>query len=489
MDHAPAPPPPGDPAAVSAYAQRAAAAAAASSASRFVEGSMNDRVSAAPPPGFLGGAGDDDEERRIAAFQRQFRFAPAADHRASWQSAAPSASSSSSAARRGFWDGVRERLHLGPAARKGAVETAPPADRPSRDETLANYHELMRAGFFSAHAIQSTRHAPQHRTAPSQNEDSAPPPPPTWAPPPVPPSSLPPAPPRPLPPMPLLAVPRSSTSSAPDYPRPMVRGVKRPLPPDADDGTPARKLVRRLRASASRVGADLTLRRPGSSASATVPPGPALGAPIVFARSVSATHPPPTDRRRMLPRSPGRAPPPGARGGRKLCKTERRRSRSRGRASRSPSAGPGPSPRRSPRRRLSKPGSPMKIDSEPPPLTPALALGSHPPFPFTTNGETTAPAAAPVPSFHFPSRTRPPLSVVPDPNRGIPDVPALPAGLFALPNKHIPEGAAPYHPPPAAALAAALQRQGRKASSGSFRFGARDDDGATRPGWRGIRFR
>ena len=60
------------------------------------------------------------------------------------------------------------------AAQEQAEEssTAAKEDRPSRQEVLANYHQLVASGFFSAHAIQSTR-----RPAPGSANGSGPPPP------------------------------------------------------------------------------------------------------------------------------------------------------------------------------------------------------------------------------------------------------------------------------------------------------------------------
>ncbi|KYK61175.1 hypothetical protein DCS_02316 [Drechmeria coniospora] len=157
---------------------RARHIAAQQARSRFQEGSMNDRTSAAPPVAFL-----DPTER--AALERPV-FADAQD-------AAPDAFASGQngvaerseqpmpppppAGRRmallgQMWEGVRGRLRLrrgGPAvnaADGGENETKelggevkPAADeRMSREEVLANYHQLVASGFFSSHTIYSTRH-------------------------------------------------------------------------------------------------------------------------------------------------------------------------------------------------------------------------------------------------------------------------------------------------------------------------------------------
>ncbi|EMT64479.1 hypothetical protein FOC4_g10007155 [Fusarium odoratissimum] len=159
------------------------------SASRFQEGSMNDRTSAAPPVHFLG-----PEER--AALER-----PALTNIKSNNSRPMSDDFSDKQVKRGrllgqVWDEVRGRLGFkrdneeergarkrsrsrkrdqseqrgrqrerengsrdGPVELK-TVEETPREDMPSREEILANYHNLMASGFFSSHAIQSTRQPP-----------------------------------------------------------------------------------------------------------------------------------------------------------------------------------------------------------------------------------------------------------------------------------------------------------------------------------------
>ncbi|KAI1325596.1 hypothetical protein F5Y16DRAFT_257748 [Xylariaceae sp. FL0255] len=47
-----------------------------------------------------------------------------------------------------------------PSSSMAAASAANAGDRPSREEMLASYNELMATGFFQSHAIQSTRHAP-----------------------------------------------------------------------------------------------------------------------------------------------------------------------------------------------------------------------------------------------------------------------------------------------------------------------------------------
>lgn len=151
------------------------------SASRFHEGSMNDRTSAAPPAQFLG----PDE---IAVLERPVPSSlprPVSDDWADKQ------------VKRGrllgqVWDGVRGRLRFrkdgederGSRRRERSrkrdqseqrggererddrygeekpVEEPQRDEMPSREEILANYHHLMASGFFSSHAIQSTRQPP-----------------------------------------------------------------------------------------------------------------------------------------------------------------------------------------------------------------------------------------------------------------------------------------------------------------------------------------
>ncbi|KAF4460694.1 hypothetical protein FALBO_12521 [Fusarium albosuccineum] len=162
------------------------------SASRFQEGSMKDRTSAAPPAQFLG-----PDERaaleRPAISQTRSQPRPVSDDWADKQ------------VKRGrllgrVWDGVRGRLRFekdgeeerGSRKRSRSrkrdqeeqrgrqmerddrsreaksVDEAPREEMPSREEILANYHHLMASGFFSSHAIQSTRQPPPG-SAPTQH--------------------------------------------------------------------------------------------------------------------------------------------------------------------------------------------------------------------------------------------------------------------------------------------------------------------------------
>ncbi|KAH7153236.1 hypothetical protein EDB81DRAFT_450744 [Dactylonectria macrodidyma] len=171
--------------------------------SRFQEGSMNDRTSNAPPVHFL------DREQREALERPAGRPRPVSDDWADKQ------------VKKGrllgqVWDGVRGRLGLKKDAdeekgsrkrdrsRKGdrdehrrersrvrdrsrardrsrpreresedrpkekedkvkdekLKEEAQKGDMPTREEILANYHSLVASGFFTSHAIQSTRQPP-----------------------------------------------------------------------------------------------------------------------------------------------------------------------------------------------------------------------------------------------------------------------------------------------------------------------------------------
>ncbi|KAK6955577.1 hypothetical protein Daesc_003217 [Daldinia eschscholtzii] len=186
--------------------------------SRFVEGSMNDRVSAAPPAQFLGPKELKEFERQFYAeptiFQREARktrrpfsesnLSPRAKveehvitHRKStgffgrvrdalgWSSSSSSSSSSSrSSGGSHKMEQVRKHKSLQePIQRQPPPELRPDHlraakshsemyniphlpnlgngnTRPSREDVLESYNQLMASGFFQAHAIHSTRHAP-----------------------------------------------------------------------------------------------------------------------------------------------------------------------------------------------------------------------------------------------------------------------------------------------------------------------------------------
>ncbi|KID88545.1 hypothetical protein MGU_04480 [Metarhizium guizhouense ARSEF 977] len=156
---------------------------------RFQEGSMNDRVSAVPPVHFLGPQDREVLERPVYAEQSAFAaFDPAYFRRREERQPAqqmpqpqpqPRPTARKPTTRMNIfgqvWEGVRGRLRLRRDAddKEKAREKKDPAssdaqdDRPSRDEVFASYQQLVASGFFSSHAIQSTRHGPPPNYRPS----------------------------------------------------------------------------------------------------------------------------------------------------------------------------------------------------------------------------------------------------------------------------------------------------------------------------------
>ncbi|KAL6357577.1 hypothetical protein LRP88_07748 [Fusarium phalaenopsidis] len=154
------------------------------SASRFHEGSMNDRTSAAPPAQFMGPDEIAALERPVSSSVRS-QPRPVSDDWADKQVKQKRLLGQ-------VWDGVRGRLRFkkdgederGSRRRERSrkrdhseqrgrqrdrddrpreekpVEEPQRDEMPSREEILANYHHLMASGFFSSHAIQSTRQPP-----------------------------------------------------------------------------------------------------------------------------------------------------------------------------------------------------------------------------------------------------------------------------------------------------------------------------------------
>ena len=150
--------------------------------SRFQEGSMNDRTSAIPPVHFLGSrnqvlpekATSTDSVRPLSK-EWSVRPEPTILHKKSSKFLGQ------------MWDGVRGKLRL----RREPEEDKPKkssdnrnsqspeveqvenkADqRPTREEVLANYHQLVETGFFTSHAIQSTRQPAPHGFAPSHPQN------------------------------------------------------------------------------------------------------------------------------------------------------------------------------------------------------------------------------------------------------------------------------------------------------------------------------
>ncbi|KAI1418153.1 hypothetical protein F5Y13DRAFT_199225 [Hypoxylon sp. FL1857] len=176
--------------------------------SRFVEGSMNDRVSAAPPAQFLGpdqmrefekqfytdrptSPGETRKPRRQRPFSDSGISEKTVTHRKSigffgrvrdalgWNSSSRSSRSSNSNCSSPKKPAVRKHASLQepmlPSPRPDNLRAAKSysemynlpqlssfsdgASRPTREDVLESYNQLMATGFFQAHAIQSTRHA------------------------------------------------------------------------------------------------------------------------------------------------------------------------------------------------------------------------------------------------------------------------------------------------------------------------------------------
>ncbi|KAF9878585.1 hypothetical protein CkaCkLH20_04077 [Colletotrichum karsti] len=307
-----------------ASAQRPAAKRANSTQranSRFVEGSMNDRTSAAPPPNFLGPEDSSEIARRfrmdfyVEAPDAGVLSPPKPQHHKSSQSLLssqnhhqqqqhpvlhqptvtygeakrPASSASSHVGKKGFWGGLREKLSFvkdkgakrplsldgkllsagggaggfGSGGAEGAAPAPAPANgagMPSREEIMASYQQLMKDGFFDAHAIRSTRQPPPPNIAPSGTKYSTRPP-----------------------------VDKKSFAErvSGQWPLPPQQDEVEPLP-DSRDGNRKRgfdddedmSAVKKLRKSASRISVDLTLpglRKPRShmaAASESMPPPP-----------------------------------------------------------------------------------------------------------------------------------------------------------------------------------------------------------------------
>ncbi|KAF1733065.1 hypothetical protein CRV24_006962 [Beauveria bassiana] len=147
-------------------------AALQQSRSRFCEGSMNDRASAAPPVHFLG-------PDALAALEQ-----PASNPRPSHETSSSSSSSGGGACRL-----TAAPIDVPGATAAGFQFTGFQSARPSREEVLASYQQLMAGGFFQANAIPSSRHGRPGTSLPARPATSHHQPPP---PPPPPPSSSPP---------------------------------------------------------------------------------------------------------------------------------------------------------------------------------------------------------------------------------------------------------------------------------------------------------
>lgn len=141
---------------------------------------MNDRTSSAPPPRFLG---PETLARSSASLPTAF-LPPRSSHgetpsqgvdesRLPGRRERPrSASISEKKGLSGLWEGFREKIwgKKRPVSFDGgAVSRTADAARPTREEMLASYNELMESGFFEARAIQGTR---QPRPASQHNASS-----------------------------------------------------------------------------------------------------------------------------------------------------------------------------------------------------------------------------------------------------------------------------------------------------------------------------
>ncbi|KAG8423197.1 hypothetical protein J3458_000112 [Metarhizium acridum] len=147
---------------------------------RFQEGSMKDRVSAAPPVHFLGPQEREVLERPAYTERSAFAaFEPANFGGREERQPQPRLTARKSTTKMNIlgqvWEGVCGRLRLRRDAddKEKAREKKDPAssdaqdDRPSRDQVFASYQQLVASGFFSSHAIQSTRHGPPPNCRPS----------------------------------------------------------------------------------------------------------------------------------------------------------------------------------------------------------------------------------------------------------------------------------------------------------------------------------
>ncbi|KAK5661525.1 hypothetical protein OQA88_11429 [Cercophora sp. LCS_1] len=431
-------------------------AAAVAAQSRFVEGSMNDRISAAPPPNFLG-------PNELAAYEQQFYDADRHRHLRPVSSAGhyrhnqseqqqqqqqqQRGSQKPEQSRKGrFWDGVWEKLHLTrsrssvnfhennkaattiPA--EGPTDNGTPMAYPTREEVMQSYKNLMASGFFESHVIHGTRH-PLRTTV--SNDGGRPstamgPPPPSKqsfanhisarqteplgfsA---VPYSSTNPA---ELPSS--VAPPRRPTTSDNPFANSPQRGIKRSAdrePETTTTETGARKLVKKLRRTASRLSTE-------------VPNPPAAPTTNLFTINPFKPRPSTSSNSSFVAPPPAKLTKPRGRG---TLSGPRMRVRSRSRSRSRPRSRP-----RTPARRDITP-SPLNMNPvgaaapvfSPPPVDDAMLVDSPPPSPVRQSMERPTTALAP-PSFHYPLRRRPvgePLKVVPNLNRGIPGVPPIPA--------------------------------------------------------------
>ncbi|KAK0613816.1 hypothetical protein B0T14DRAFT_286530 [Immersiella caudata] len=463
--------------------------------SRFVEGSMNDRASAAPPPSFLGAGDAAAYEQQFYEADRPKPLRPVSsaghyyhhhhhnnDNNRSAQAQAPQKQESSR--KGGFWDGVKERFHLTRSRSSGNIPrmsdkesgraatapnpmrnekmSAPPAAYPSREEVMESYKNLVASGFFDSHAIQGTRHplrtTMSHSDArPTTTTTSMGPPPMSFA-------AHKQASSRKHPPVSFSAVPYSSTksptaaelpsSTCPPPPprRPATavdevvspqRGTKRgPAPLDGDSEstkgsgeTGARKLVKKLRRSASRVSTELTGPTPALTNPFKGRPSTSSNAPTVMSvmSAVSTDTEGPAPQRTPTKLTKSKYPPRSTRGRGLTAVISFGNLNIARRRPRSPAA-TAPLPAAAPRRDI----TPNPLSMNPPvfaiPLVEDAMLVDSPERRSRSPERMSIPTTALAPAnFHYPQRKRfgEPLSVVPDANRGIPGVPRIPAALVS----------------------------------------------------------
>ncbi|KAK1728123.1 uncharacterized protein BDZ83DRAFT_717264 [Colletotrichum acutatum] len=171
--------------------------------SRFVEGSMNDRTSAAPPIDFLGPEDSTEIARRFhmdfyvdapdAGVFSPERLRHQQHHQPLHQQSQPllhqptitygevkrpASSASSHVGKKGFWGGLREKLSFVRDKDKGAKRPLSLDGKllAQGEEIMASYQQLMKDGFFDAHAIRSTRQPPPPSFNPSTTTYSTKPP-------------------------------------------------------------------------------------------------------------------------------------------------------------------------------------------------------------------------------------------------------------------------------------------------------------------------
>lgn len=327
------------------------------------------------------------------------------------------------------WEGVRGRLRLrreAPGPDDGrkqslAADKKPPGgvDRPSRDEVLASYHHLVSAGFFAEHAVYSTRRPPpgtvaarpasahEPRAGPGHHHHHHPRPPHPFSPPP------PPCPDREAPPPPQW--PLAPRTTRPSPARPVCspaslassRGTKRPAVDDDDDDD--------ADADGDVAAAEADWE------SARSPPDPQVDDEDVS-----------TLAHRFLPKRVRRSASrdislPKIRAPRRSLSAAAITTTS----TTTTTVGATPSPRRNPPRRLVRLALPVNVP------------GTAPPPAADADADDDA-AAAPRRQRNLrPRVVGGPLSVVPDANRGIPSVPAIPAKYAragGLENDHGPRG-------------------------------------------------